>query len=160
LTAATPQAPADKAYWLVGNWHCESRAGSLAARTYSKPANADAINMTNTVRLPSKFYVIMREHYVFDAASEAWTVDSPGNAVWGPMHATADRWLGNEWNFVGRGALPGPRGQLLPEQQIRMVYTGLDDDTFRRAHQTKIDQLWTNYSEEVCTRDRSPRTGV
>jgi hypothetical protein len=158
LTVDTPTAaPADRAYWLVGNWHCQSRAGSKAARTYSKVLNDGSINMTNTVRLPSDFYVIIRERYQYDPKSDSWTVDSPRSPIWGAMHATADPWLGKDWVFLGKSELPGPYNRLTSEQPVRMVYTFLDDNSFHRNHQQKIAQLWQTYSEETCTRDPVPR---
>src|SRR5665213_732394 len=35
IVAETAQAPGDRADWLAGNWHCDSRAGSRSNRTYS-----------------------------------------------------------------------------------------------------------------------------
>ena len=153
LAAETPTAtPTDRAYLLVGNWHCETYAGSKATRTYTKVANEPAINSTNTVRLPNGFYVVMREHYVYDVATGSWAVDSPESALWGAMHASAEPWSEKQWIFTGIGALPGSKGRML-SQPIRMIYTALGENAFRRSHQIKGEQLWRNYSEEVCTRD-------
>jgi len=158
IAAETPEAPADRAYWLVGNWHCETRAGSKAARTYSKVSNEASINMTNIVRLPNNLYAVLRERYEYDSAGNNWTVDVPRNALWGAMRATAQPWLGKEWIFLGTGALPRPSGYLTSEQPLRMVYTQLGADAFHRQHQEKVDETWRTYSEETCYRDSSPPT--
>jgi len=156
FTAATPEGTADRAYWLVGNWHCESRAGSKGSHTFTRVVSDGSINLTNIVRLPSNLYLVMRERYEFDPATNSWSVNSPGNAVWGPFHATADRWLGEEWVFVGKGTLQtGPR--LFSDVQMRMVYRVLGENEFHRQHDQKIDQRWQTYSDETCTRDPLPQ---
>jgi hypothetical protein len=158
IAADTPEAAGDRAYWLVGNWHCETRAGSRTTQTYSKVSNEPAINMTNVVRLPNNLYAVLRERYEFDSASNNWALDVPRNALWGAMHATAQPWLGKEWVFSGTGALPRPSGYLSSEQPLRMIYTQLGVDSFHRAHQERVDADWRTYSEETCRRDSTPQT--
>ena len=160
LSAEAPIATGtDRAYWLVGEWRCESYVGSQAKRTYARDSDG-SINMTNNVLLPSRRYVIMRERYEYDSTTSNWTVDSPQNAVWGPMHASAGPWLDKQWVFLGIGALPGPRGHLTPDWPIRMIYTKLGDNAFRQEHQIKVGQAWETYSAGVCTRNSKPLPSV
>ncbi len=157
IVAETAQAPGDRADWLAGNWHCDSRAGSRSNRTYSSVNNGASLNMRSTVRLPSGLFAFLRERYDYDAATITWTIDSPQSALWGPMHATAAPWLGREWTFTGTGSAPSAIGEMGPERPMRMIYTTIGDDSFHRQHQVRGDGTWQTYSEETCYRDSAPR---
>ncbi len=155
---AEPIAPAvDRTDMLLGTWHCESLAGSKGTWTFTR-AGDGTLSMQNTFHngpVSGGF----REVYRFDAANEIWTWDSaeagsPGFHETGKAQpSTSDTWTFygkvHDLEYPATGSIEQPR---VIEANVRMVYTFVDDSTFRREYDVMRDGVWSRTSGSTCKR--------
>ena len=133
--------PTDRAFKLVGSaWSCESVGGEPSTHRYSRSGD-DAITLHDDVRVAQHTYAIV-ETYRFDAARRLWTTAVQGGGYTG----TAAPWLHNKWIFDG---IETERGRRSP---VRMIYTTLGDQAFRRDFQLSGAGQDQTFVSETCTR--------
>ena len=140
---ASPRIPAasDRAFALVGpTWSCESVGGEPSKHRYTR-SGADGITLHDDVRVAQHTYAIV-ETYRFDAARRLWTTAVQGGGYTG----TASPWLHNKWIFDG---IETERGRRSP---VRMIYTTLGDQAFRRDFQLAGAGETQTFVSETCTR--------
>jgi hypothetical protein len=100
-----------------------------------------------------------KEEYRFDPQSARWTWKA-----WRPDDARAQEtgtsaaWTTDTWTFDGvlRRSWPAPPdsigGPAQASQQIRMVYTALGENAFRRDFEVYQDGVWRSASGSTCSR--------
>jgi hypothetical protein len=85
--------------------------------------------------------------YSFDAASGMWTWTSNLQSVPSFKESgTAGRWTTDTWTFEGT------LQQSESTQPLRMVYTKLSDNAFRREFDAQVNGAWLPRSTSSCTR--------
>jgi len=132
----------DRAQNLVGGvWQCETIAGSTGTHTYTAGEYDDSIELEISLHSGSRTFDIT-EVYRFDGTRNGWTVETSG----GTYRGTAAPWTGEKWIFDGTEKTSGQR------RPVRMVYTELGGQAFRRDFQAEQDGFWRTYSAETCKR--------
>jgi len=100
-----------------------------------------SIGMRNVLQV-DKGSVEIRETYRFDLDRRVWKMATQGGVYTG----TAPPWHGERWIFEGVEITSGrPR-------PVRMVYTDLGTQAFRRDFQASLDGTWRTFSAETCKR--------
>ena len=137
--ATYPTDARDRAFSLVGRWICTGTAGPPSTLTYTR---AGDIVKLRTELVIAKKPLNIDETYAFDPATARWTTLTQGNAYRG----VAAAWLANTWIFDGTV----PSGDR--RAPVRMVYTTLGADTFRREYQRPDGDVWKAFHGETCRR--------
>lgn len=155
----------DRAYSLIGTWSCSS-SGSTGTITYVRNADG-SISMKNVFVLANTgAHGEFDEQYRFDPATAVWTwtAEQPSMAAF-QERGTAGPWTAQNWIFDGSLKLvPASRTfdslsepTPMTEQAVRMVYTSLGGDVFRRDFESYQNGLWVVRSSGTCK--RAPRGG-
>jgi hypothetical protein len=147
----TPQAPSvDRAYSLIGLWNCQSSVGFAGTRSFARDSSG-SINMRYNFRLPSGDSTVVIEAYRFTASPSHWTATAGDSDYFGPMQVEAPPWSADEWTFEGWQDRHVRDGTTLRDK-IRVIYSGLETNTFSRRQQVLIDDAWRTYTQETCKR--------
>ena len=129
----------DHAYALVGGpWSCESVNGEPSIQRYVLGADG-SITLHDDVRVAKRSYDIV-ETYRFDPARGLWDTTVRGGGYAG----AAMPWSGEKWVFNGIETERGRRSK------VRMVYTQLGDQAYRRDFQLSISG--ETFVSETCKR--------
>jgi hypothetical protein len=156
---AEPAPAVDRAYALVGTWHCHSAAGTDSTLTFVR--NADG-SLTATNLLSSGNYAAVTtaggaartftERYVFDAKRQTWTDSDTWNGLYAfDFEGTAGPWTGDRWQISGRLHRNNSGGAGSPETK---TYISAGPDEFQR--QVRSGPGLGDLSESTCMRLGSP----
>ncbi|GAC1348780.1 MAG: hypothetical protein NVSMB19_00580 [Vulcanimicrobiaceae bacterium] len=131
---------------LAGSWECiGSTPGNTAVETYSRSADGTMV-LDNDVRTSTGATGNVQETFAYDNARHAWRLSASPNQFFGGMQLTGNSWIGAQWIFTGTQIV---RDSSRP---VRIVYTLVDDNEFRREHQRQQDGAWHDDGEYVCHR--------
>ena len=121
-------------------WACETVGGATSTHAYVR--NADGtITLHNDIRIGAQTYPIV-ETYRFDREHARWVTAVQRGGYYG----TAPEWLGQKWIFDG---VESANGHKSP---VRMVYTKLGDQAFRRDFQLLDSGGTRTLESETCQR--------
>jgi hypothetical protein len=150
---AQPTPVADRAYMLIGTWHCHSGAGTDSKLTFVQ--NGDG-SLTATNELYSGDYAAVitaggatrtfTERYVFDSQRQLWTNTDAWNGLYEfGFVGTANPWTSDQWQITGRVHTSRSPGAGAPE---RKTYTYIGPNEFQR----RITTVGPGLSDSVCKR--------
>jgi hypothetical protein len=150
----------DRAYTLIGTWSCTS-SESTGTITYLRDADG-SISMKNVFALTNATWARgeFDEQYRFDPATAVWTwtAEQPQLAAF-QERGTAGPWTTQSWIFDGTLRVAGSRTldsiaapTQTTTQAVRMVYTSLGDNAFRRDFEFYQKGLWAIRSSGTCKR--------
>ena len=161
-SAQQSNSASDRAFALLGTWSCESFIHSHGTWTYLRAPDGK-ISMRNRFKTATGLSREFDESYSLDPVSGRWTwtgtqPDRPGfveTGISGP-------WTAETWNFQGRTDIVtlAPAGSIQPPnhftQQLRMVYTTLSPDAFRRELEVLQNGRWVSTNGSTCKRTNEP----
>ncbi len=131
---------------LVGTWACSGAlTPSRASEIYSR-ADDGTITLENRVVTSSGKPGIVEEVLAYDSALQRWTLSAPSNIFFGGLHLSGPDWSGDTWMLSGTESA-GDRAE-----RVRLVYSALDPETFRRAHQVQTGSVWHEDAAYLCRR--------
>lgn len=132
---------------LLGTWDCTGDvAGSSSTETYTRTGD-DAVAMGNAVHTSSGAKGFVSETFRFTPQSHTWTVTALPNRFFDELSATSAPWsAGTQWVLLGTEVF------RKKPMAVRIVYTSLDSDTFRREHQVEAGGMWRDDAAYVCRR--------
>ena len=158
LSAQDTAPAADRTAGLIGTWQCESFRHSDGTWTFVRNSD-DSIALKNKFRTDTGLSGEFDETYSFDPQSGLWNwasmqIDRTGSLQ---EDGKAKPWTEATWTFDGRlRTTEMSTGSLQPARtlarNIRMVYTTLGPDTFRRDMETFYDGRWASNSASTCKR--------
>ncbi|GAC1501258.1 MAG: hypothetical protein NVS2B8_20340 [Vulcanimicrobiaceae bacterium] len=99
------------------------------------------LELRNDLVIAHKVFAV-NETYRYDAGSSQWRTATQGNAYTG----VAPTWTQDEWTFEGSV----PKGNA--RAKVRMVYTYLGANAFRREYQRSENDAWTTFHSQTCHR--------
>jgi hypothetical protein len=148
----------DRAPGLIGTWRCESIQHSNGTWSFERNQD-DSIVMKNKFRTATGLSGEFDETYRFDPRSRLWNwsslqADRPGSLQ---EDGKAAPWTADAWTFDGqKRETEMSSGSILPArtvtQNIRMVYSSLGPDAFRRDIEVFHDGRWITTSASTCKR--------
>jgi hypothetical protein len=155
---ARAQQSSDRAYWLVGTWSCRSMYNSVGTWTFVRNDDG-SISLSNVFHPEGGERGNFLETYRFDSAAGVWRWSATR------MHETTVReygiaapWTGADWIYdahipLDSSMLSGSIGQpRTRSEQVRIVYTMLDDATFQRKLESMVSGKWTLTNGSICKR--------
>jgi hypothetical protein len=158
LSAQDAAPAADRTAGLIGTWQCESFRHSNGTWTFVRNGDG-SIALNNKFRTDTGLSGEFAETYSFDPQSGLWNwastqQDRPGGLQ---EDGKAKPWTAETWTFDGRLRITeSSSGSIQPARtiarNIRMVYTTLGPDAFRRDMETFSDGRWVSSSASTCKR--------
>ena len=147
LAAAPPSPSAGPvATRLVGTWSCQGALSPSSATETYRTADDGALALENRVRTSDGRTAIVEETFRYDARAKRWSLTAPANPFFDRLSATGPEPAGDAWTLTGtQSAANDSRG-------VRIVYTFVDENTFRRAHQTDDRGRWHEDAAYYCRR--------
>ncbi len=143
---ASDGVPLANATMLVGSWSCTGSApGSTGEERYGRTRNG-ALELRDDVQTSWGVIGVVDETFLYDRTNARWTLHAAKNRFFDEERLSAHPWTGSHWIFtgtqiVGRAASP-----------VRIIYTALGTDVFRREHQARIDGVWRANGAFLCKR--------
>jgi len=161
-SAAAAQQPEnnDRAYWLIGQWSCESLGHSHGTWTFSRTDSG--ISLQQSFKTPDNLSGQIAEDYHFEPRAKRWVWTSTQNGPGSLAVARATPWTGEQWIFEGTNSktpLPAPGSDVPPQTNVRalrMVFTALGDGAFRRDFERIENGTWVTSNLSTCKRLISP----
>jgi hypothetical protein len=133
----------DHAYDLTGaSWSCPVYGGITLVQRFERSNDGSALDATTTATFAHGPQRTLHDTYVFDAGTGRWVANLDG----GKLRAGAWPWFGPSWEFTG-SEFSGRR-----QIDVRITYTRLGPDTFRRELARSVGGAWRPYAEETCRR--------
>ena len=126
---------------LIGDWQCQTFAGTGLTHEYSRGDDVSSLLVDTQVTLAGNPAATIHEIYQHHLKSHVWTAILENGA----FVATAADSSGDTWTFTGQSTENGR------PSKVRMIYTLLSRDAFRRDFQ-RADGVWSTYSGETCRR--------
>jgi len=133
---APPTGP-DRALALAGVWDCSESSGAPSKLTYTRKGNS--LKLRNELVIAHKLFTV-DELYKYDPSEEQWRTSTQGNAYAG----VAPKWVEGVWTFEGTV----PRGNA--RTSVRMIYTSLGTNAFRREYQRSENGDWKTFHAQTC----------
>lgn len=144
--APPPQTVGLESSRLTGSWECVgSDPGNTAIETYSGSSDGSLV-LDNDVHTSTGASGTVQETFAYDPGRRSWLLSASSNQFFGGMRLSASSWIGTQWIFSGTEIV---RNASRP---VRIVYTLVGGDEFRREHQRQQDGAWQNDGQYVCRR--------
>lgn len=144
VAASSPE----RAYWLVGTWSCESLAHTKTHMAFTR--EQDGMSMQNRYRTADGVSGEYDETYKYDSQASRWTWETTESSSGSKEEGTAGPWLTGKWTFDGTR-----RYENVPAQHIQMIYSRIDNASFRREFGISHAGAWMTTSSSVCKRTSS-----
>lgn len=133
---------------LLGTWNCDGgTGGGSTTETYTR-AGQTSVALGNAVRTSSGANGFVSETFVYAPSSATWTVTALPNRFFDGLRASGPVWArGSQWILAGTETF---RKVTMP---VRIVYTDLGGNSFRREHQVQGGGMWRDDAAYLCRRD-------
>ena len=147
---------ADRATELLGTWSCESIAHSMGNWVFKRNGDG-SLTMKNNFKTEDGLTGEFDERYRVDSTTGQWTWSSLQPSLPGFQESgKADPWTADKWVFEGNMSLAGTSNSINYSptriQDLRMIYSALGNDAFRREFEVRRDGRWVTFSASTCVR--------
>ncbi len=132
---------------LLGAWNCDGGiGGGSSTETYTR-AGDTSVALGNSVRTSSGASGFVSETFSYSPSIAMWNVTGLPNGFFQGLRLSGPVWTpGSQWILAGTESF---HNKSMP---IRIVYTDLGRDSFRREHQVQAGGMWRDDAAYVCRR--------
>ncbi|MBC5821310.1 MAG: hypothetical protein GIX01_04905, partial [Candidatus Eremiobacteraeota bacterium] len=111
-------------------------------------SGATSVALGNAVRTSTGSTGFVSETFIYAPGSGTWTITALPNRFFDSLRATAPLWVrGTQWILAGTESFGK---KTMP---VRIAYTDLGGNSFRREHQVQVGGMWRDDAAYVCRRD-------
>jgi len=131
---------------LQGTWDCRGPVlGSTSREVYAR-GGPNTIALRNAVHTARGLSGIVDETFGYDPATATWELSAPMNRFFDVMQLGAQDWRTAQWVFTGTQTVQNVA------RPVRIVYTSLGPDAYRREHQSLVGSGWQGDGAFACRR--------
>jgi hypothetical protein len=124
-------------------WHCTTYGGTRLTHVFNRAKDDATIAVATRFWIPNRGVFPSEEYYRYSERTDQWTA----RLASGTLIVRGPAWnSGRSWRLSGAA----PEGRAVTP--VRMTFTVLRGNGFRRDFTRENGQTWTTYAGETCRR--------